>query len=61
MDDMSQLSNTVDDLKRNMDDMSKLSDTVYDMKRKLNTEKNRSAVLEACLREQGKMFLIIPT
>eukprot|EP00058_Branchiostoma_floridae_P011481 XP_002596969.1 hypothetical protein BRAFLDRAFT_76468 [Branchiostoma floridae] len=37
-----------------MDDMSQLSDTVDDLKRKLDTEKNRSAVLEACLREQAQ-------
>ncbi|XP_035688676.1 C-type lectin domain family 3 member A homolog [Branchiostoma floridae] len=35
-----------------MDDESQLADTVDDLERKLDIEKNRSAVLEACLREQ---------
>ncbi|XP_035688677.1 alpha-N-acetylgalactosamine-specific lectin-like [Branchiostoma floridae] len=52
MDDVSQLSHTVDDLKRDMDDVSQLSNTVDDLKRNMDIEKNRSAVLEACLREQ---------
>ncbi|XP_035688674.1 collectin-10-like [Branchiostoma floridae] len=34
-----------------MDDMFQLSDTVDDLKRKLDFERNRSAVLEASLRE----------
>eukprot|EP00058_Branchiostoma_floridae_P011469 XP_002596957.1 hypothetical protein BRAFLDRAFT_76456 [Branchiostoma floridae] len=51
MDGMSQLSDTVDGLKRSMDDMSQLSNTVDDLKRIMDIERNRSEVLEACLRE----------
>ncbi|KAI8490241.1 hypothetical protein Bbelb_319790 [Branchiostoma belcheri] len=51
--DISQMSDTVDDLKRNMDGLSRLTDTVNALKQDMARKRNRTAAPIKCVGETG--------